>query len=190
MSASGKPKPFAGDRNLPTSSRIWSRLSPVFCVLVLTIVAASTLHAQAESDPSTSGALYDDLARMDSVLFHAAFVACDLPTLNSLLTDDVEFYHDKNGFESGQEVRQSFERLTQACPRDRGVTRELVDGSLQVYPIKDYGAVQMGVHRFVERGASTSTEARFIHLWRNTGGGWRLTRVLSFDHRPAAPPSQ
>jgi hypothetical protein len=26
--------------------------------------------------------------------------------------------------------------------------RELVPGTLQVYPVKDYGAIEMGVHRF------------------------------------------
>jgi hypothetical protein len=140
---------------------------------------------QAQSDPSTSGALFDELARMDSILFNAAFIACDIQTINSLLSDDVEFYHDKTGRELGQQVRESFQRLTQSCPRDRGITRELVEGSLQVYPMKDYGAIQMGVHRFVERGATTATTAKFIHLWHQRDGKWTLTRVLSFDHRAA-----
>jgi hypothetical protein len=150
--------------------------------------ARATDGRGARGNPSTSGTLYEDLARMDSILFHAAFVACDLRTIDSLLTGDVEFYHDKTGFESGQQVRDSFQKLAQSCPRDRGVTRELVDGTLQVYPIKDYGAVQMGVHRFVERATPTSTTARFVHLWRRENGKWRLARVLSFDHRPTESP--
>jgi hypothetical protein len=28
------------------------------------------------------------------------------------------------------------------------VTRELVKGSIEVYPIKDYGAVEIGLHKF------------------------------------------
>lgn len=140
---------------------------------------------EAQSDPSTSGALYDALTRMDSILFNATFVACDLQTINSLLSDDVEFYHDKTGFESGPQVRETFQRLTQSCPHARGITRELLEGSLQVYPIKDYGAVQMGVHRFVEQGAPTTTIAKFVHLWQQKDGAWRLTRVLSLDHRVA-----
>lgn len=143
---------------------------------------------EAQSDPSTSGVLYDELARMDSVLFNAGFVACDLQAVNSLLADDVEFYHDKTGFESGLQVRATFQRLTQSCPRDRGITRELLKGSLQVYPIKNYGAVQMGVHRFIEHGAPTNTIAKFVHLWQQTDGTWKLTRVLSFDHRMANQP--
>lgn len=61
--------------------------------------------------------------------------------------------------------------------------RLLVEGSLKVYPIQGFGAVQTGVHRFVEEGASTSTIAKFVHLWQNKNGKWILTRVLSFDHR-------
>jgi hypothetical protein len=30
--------------------------------------------------------------------------------------------------------------------------RELVPGTLQVYPVKDYGAIEMGVHRFHHPG--------------------------------------
>jgi hypothetical protein len=51
-----------------------------------------------------------------------------------------------------------------------------------VYPIADYGAVQVGVHRFDERGAATSTLAQFVHVWRFQDGQWRLARVLSLDH--------
>jgi hypothetical protein len=149
--------------------------------VVSMMVAAS---AAAQSDPSASGPLYDELARMDSILFDAAFVSCDIEKTNSLFTDDIEFYHDKTGLERGQQVRESFRRLTASCPRDRGIRRELVPGTLRVYPIKDYGAVQMGVHRFVEQGAPTYTVARFVTLWQKQDGKWIIPRVLSFDHLP------
>lgn len=140
--------------------------------------------AAAPADASTSGALYDELARMDSVLFDAAFASCDLPRVEALLVDDVEFYHDRTGMETGAQVRESFRRLTQNCPRGQHVTRQVVSGSLRVYPIAGYGAVQTGEHRFVEEGAATVTVARFVHLWRRVDGGWKLARVLSFDHQP------
>lgn len=159
-------------------------LSTLRGVLTLLVIASVPLRAQTvtESDPSTSGPLYDELARMDSILFDAAFVTCDAAKTNALFTDDVEFYHDKTGLERGQQVRDSFKRLTASCPRDRGIRRELVAGSLRVYPIKDYGAVQMGIHRFIERGAPTYTVARFVTLWQSKDGGWIIPRVLSFDH--------
>jgi hypothetical protein len=68
-------------------------------------------------------------------------------------------------------------------PSLRGITRTIVPGSLRVYPIAGYGAMQAGVHRFDEAGAVTSTLAQFISLWNLQDGEWRLARVLSFDHR-------
>jgi hypothetical protein len=103
------------------------------------------------------------------------------------LTDDIEFYHDLTGFRFAEQVRADFQWLTENCPRSQGVARELIGGSLQVYPIKDYGAVQMGVHRFARADGSVDGVARFIHLWKKEDGAWRLARVLSFDHRNDSP---
>jgi ketosteroid isomerase-like protein len=139
--------------------------------------------ANASPDPSTSGALYDELARMDSTLFDAAYVTCDTAKLDALMMDDVEFYHDRTGLESGAQLRQSFQRLTQSCPHGQGITREVVAGSMHVYPIANYGAVQTGEHRFVERGVATMTVARFVHVWRRQGDVWKVARILSFDHQ-------
>lgn len=157
-------------------------MSRLTVLLILSILAPCPLQAQADS--ATSGPLYDELARMDSVLFDAAFVACDTQRINAILAEDIEFYHDKNGLQSGGQVRETFQRMADNCPRENGVSRELVPGSLQVYPMQDYGAIQMGSHRFITRGAPAITVARFVHLWKMApDGSWRLTRVLSFDHR-------
>jgi uncharacterized protein DUF4440 len=164
--------------NRPLELKTLRTANWIASAFVLLLVAP----AAAQSDPSSSGPLYDELARMDSILFDAAFVTCDAAKTNALFTDDVEFYHDKTGLERGQQVRDSFNRLTASCPRDRGIRRELVAGSLRVYPIKDFGAVQMGIHRFIERGAPTYTVARFVTLWQRKDGGWIIPRVLSFDH--------
>lgn len=142
-----------------------------------------------EAHPAGSGALYEELARMDSLLFDASFVSCDPGVANAMLADDVEFYHDRAGFQSAEQTRENTRLLTASCPAERGITRVLVAESLRVYPIHDYGAVQVGVHRFEERGAPTHTMAQFVHLWHRQDGAWRLARILSFDHReePAAP---
>jgi hypothetical protein len=155
---------------------------PLLLALVPCFLGVPAGHAQAGS--TTSGALFDELARMDSVLFDAAFVTCNYPRIDSILSADIEFYHDQNGFHGDTAVRSDFTRLTGNCPRGLGVTRELISGSLEVYPISDYGAIQMGEHRFIERGSPTYTIARFIHLWkRGPEGRWTLTRILSFDHQ-------
>lgn len=125
-----------------------------------------------------AGALFDELARMDARLFETAFVVCDATAFRALFTDNAEFYHDIAGPTYGKDVW-----TLKGCPRESGVQRVLVDGSLEVYPMKDYGAIQTGEHWFVEEGAQTSTLAKFVHLWRQQDGEWRIARVLSFDHQ-------
>jgi Domain of unknown function (DUF4440) len=142
----------------------------------------------ASADGLRSGALFDALAQMDSILFDASFVSCDATKANAIFTDDVEFYHDQTGLAAGEQVRENTRRLTASCPHDRGIKRTIVPGSLRVYSIEGYGAVQMGLHRFDERGAATSTLAKFVNVWRLQEGRWRPARVLSLDHR--AVPSQ
>jgi hypothetical protein len=116
---------------------------------------------------------------MDRELFDAAFVTCDQAKFSSLFTDDAEFYHDRTGASYGETVKQ-----LRSCPRDDGVKRTLVAGSLEVYPIKDFGAIQMGRHTFTREGEPGVETAKFVHLWRYSDGAWRLARVMSFDHRP------
>lgn len=148
---------------------------------------AGTRTDEASMDPSRSGALFNELVRMDSVLFDASYVACDTARINALLTQDVEFYHDRTGLHAGDQVRDDFARLAASCPAKQGVRRELVPGTMRVYPIEDFGVVQTGVHRFVEQGNPVGTVAQFINLWQRTPGGWMLRRVVSFDHRESYP---
>lgn len=154
--------------------------------LLLALAPASRLHAQDNAGLGgglASGPLFDELARMDAALFDASFVTCDAAKANAIFADDVEFYHDKDGLSTGERVRENTRRLTTSCPARQGVTRTLLPGSLRVYPIEGYGAAQMGVHRFDEKGAPTYTVARFVSVWRREGQGWRLARVLSLDHQ-------
>ncbi|WP_082680284.1 nuclear transport factor 2 family protein [Paucibacter sp. KCTC 42545] len=141
----------------------------------------------ASTDGLQSGELFEVLAQMDRALFEASFETCDAAKANAFFADDVEFYHDQTGLAVAEQVRENTRRLTASCPSHRGVKRTLVPGSLRVYPIHNYGAAQIGMHRFDERGASTSSLAKFVNLWRLQDGRWRLARVLSLDHR-AVPP--
>jgi hypothetical protein len=147
--------------------------------VALSIVPALPISLVAQStERQIAGPLYDELARMDSLLFHTAFVSCNPDSFQAFFTEDVEFYHDRAGASFGEDVR-----TLRGCPRDQGVRRVLIEGSLEVYPMNGYGAIQMGEHRFVEAGAETSTIAKFVHLWRHEDGRWRIARVLSFEHK-------
>jgi len=157
---------------------------PNYVFALMCVGCALQAQTASESvDGLRSGALFEELARMDAILFEASFVSCDAAKANAIFADDVEFYHDQTGLSVGEQVRENTRKLTASCPAARGVTRSIVPGSLRVYPIEGYGAVQVGVHRFDERGAATSTLARFVSVWHLRNGQWRLARVFSLDHR-------
>ncbi|HEY5749755.1 MAG TPA: nuclear transport factor 2 family protein [Chryseolinea sp.] len=122
------------------------------------------------------------IAYMDSVLFHA-FNTCDVNTSKSLFTDDLEFYHDAGGLTN---YAQNVNSILQRCNKETKVRRELVKGSLEVFPIKDFGAIEIGSHRFyyTEKGQEEKLDGtfKFVHIWKNTNGSWQIARVISYDH--------
>jgi ketosteroid isomerase-like protein len=137
--------------------------------------------------------LYQTLKEKDSVLFHAAFNACDPVTMKTLMTEDFEFYHDRGGFTDG---RDAFLKPVQAqCShRDpeapQSARRILVSGSLEVFPLyKDgelYGAIQHGIHHFKflndKKEYQKGDIARFTHVWVREDNDWKIKRELSYDH--------
>lgn len=151
-----------------------------FHTLFLTILLITPLaHVRAQAAPAPDP-LSQTIQSLDTQLFDA-YNHCDLEKFGSLLADDLEFYHDKTGLARGRQAVVDGVK-NNICGK---VTRELVPGSLEVYPIANYGAVEIGIHRFHHPGHETADsvgEAKFIHLWQNKDGVWKVTRVISFDH--------
>lgn len=146
-----------------------------FLLTVLLLLTSQPADAQHAASP-----LHDEIAAADSVLF-AAFNARDIETLETMFTDDLEFYHDKSGLTGYEENMRAFARL---FSRDDGLQRELVDGSLEVYPVPNYGAMAVGEHRFchVEAGVEDCGTFPFATVWRQEGGSWKVARTLSYGH--------
>lgn len=140
------------------------------------------------SGPVATKELFDELAEMDRRLYDVVFNTCDLDTLRSLVADDFEMYHDKSGMpaKSGSQFVQNIRYL---CDRrswgmDYPAKREIVEGTLEVFPLDGYGAMQTGVHRFYrEAGAQPVEVSRFTNIWKKDADGWKLTRAMSYDHK-------
>lgn len=151
--------------------------------------SVATVTAQAISSKSSASRLvFDELAARDNELFDTIFNKCNVERLGELITEDFEFYHDKSGqvAKSGKEFVDSIRNLCERQSKgiDHRARRVLVRNSLAVYPLNNYGAVQMGVHRFYPLIKGKSNEvAKFTHLWKKENGEWRLARVLSYDHK-------
>src|SRR5450759_2471648 len=111
------------------------KLLLLFPVLALCSVRAD---AQALESIKSPEELNKTVASLDAALFDS-FNNCSLEKFAAFFADDVEFYHDQGGVTLGKkELTDSIRK--NICGK---VTRELVPGTLQVYPMKGYGAIEM-----------------------------------------------
>lgn len=140
-------------------------------------------HASAQADASDP--LYVTIAALDSAVFDAFNKCSDANELRkhaSYFAPKTEFYHDNGGATWDRDSMIANTRAN-ACGN---YTRELIPGSLRVYPIKGFGAIAQGAHRFCQRAAQKCEGiADFIMIWSDTGGQWQITRTLSYGHRAA-----
>jgi hypothetical protein len=159
-----------------------SALLLLLTVLALPAVRTSAQVAVSPLDKITSQAELDKaITALDTQLFDA-YNHCDLAKFSSLLDENVEFYHDQGGVTLGRE------KLTESiknniCTGD--TQRVLVPGTLKIYYMKGYGAIEIGVHRFLHpktEAVNGTGEASFVNLWHCQDGVWKLTRALSYDH--------
>ena len=152
-------------------------------ILVVTValaaLALSGLDYAAETAPA-SQELYDQIKRMDAALTDA-FDAHDIDKLKALFTEDLEFYQDNEGLSRYEQTVKDFESM---FAQGNKMRRKLVVGTLEVYPIKDYGAIEIGSHEFchIENGKNECGTFRFVHLWRRADGAWKISRVVSYAH--------
>jgi hypothetical protein len=123
--------------------------------------------------------LHDTIVYLDSVFFHY-YNTCNvnLAKYASFYADSLEFYHDKNGLSSSKkDMVNATEKYV--CGK---VTRHLVKGSIEVYTIKGYGAIEMGLHSFhnnTEPPGSPTHTSKFVIFWQHKNGEWKIAKVVS-----------
>ena len=146
------------------------------------VVALATLPAQAR------GPWYFNVSGganwVNDDGFFAAYNNCELATLGAIVDERLEFYHDKDGLTLGK--APFIDAIKQYICNT--VERRLVASSLQVFPLENYGAIEIGEHTFCNRVETpvckdeTNGIGRFFMLWQKQGETYRLTRVISYDH--------
>ncbi len=125
---------------------------------------------------SQSNSLYETIAKLDSTFF-AAYNHCDISMQSELMSDSIEFYHDRGGLSTSKaEIMEAIQK--NICGK---VTRELVKGSIEVSPIPGYGAVELGMHMFHNNQEKNAVPhpSKFVIIWRNKNDRWTITRVIS-----------
>ena len=156
---------------------------------LLAIAAAAATPVTVPPQPQ----LTEQIRAADADLFKLFFEGpCDVPRFRGMITDDIEFYHDKGGFNvrtPDDFVGQYKERCTNLLdPKTDRTRRVLVQSSLRVDPIPGWGAMEVGDHLFYERRGANGPEklvgkAKFAMVWvLGADGKWRVSRVLSYAH--------
>ena len=121
-------------------------------------------------------ALHDVVVSLDKKFFDA-YNSCDTMVFVELIAEDLEFYHDLGGLSTSKP------QMVQALKDNicNKVTRELIEGTIEVYPILGYGAVEMGWHQFhnSQEPNVIPKPSKFVTIWKQEGEEWLMARVIS-----------
>jgi len=146
--------------------------------LLMTYFAIGQINEIPEYKP-TDIKLHNEILKMDTKYFNA-YNSCDIKTQAEIYDEELEFFHDKGGLSTSKsDILKSLEK--NICGK---VTRTLIKGSVEVYPIKEYGAVQIGYHKFFnkEEPNAKSIPSKFIVIWKNKNNSWKITKVISLHN--------
>lgn len=151
------------------------KLICVLVIIVLTFTSCKTSDAIRKYVVSDQQ-LFNEIVAMDQTFFDA-YNNCDLEKQAEIYADDIEFLHDKGGLMTSKtELIESTKKYI--CGK---VTRQLVANSIEVYPINNYGAVEIGFHKFYnnQEHDAESKPSKFIIIWKKDHQNWKITRVVS-----------
>ncbi|WP_136666657.1 serine hydrolase [Flavobacterium sp. H122] len=152
-------------------------------VLIFTIIFSASSKAQVQNNSN----LYKTILAKDSLLFDVGFNTCDIKQFENLLSENLKFYHDKDGI--SDKVKFLIDLKNGICNNqaNRQVKRFLVKETTEIFPLYKngvlYAAVQNGEHMFTEKRETQAGIAKFTNVWQLENGEWKLAVSFSFDHQ-------
>jgi len=143
------------------------------------------------SQEEKKSALYKTIMSQDSLLFNIGFNTCDVSQFENLLSNNFEFYHDKDSIQDKALFIKNIRKGLCGSTKTYQARRDLIEGSTEIYPLAKsgvlYGALQIGIHQFFEpvpgKQDRFGSTARFTHVWILENGVWKLRRSFSYDHQ-------
>ena len=149
-------------------------------VISILFLYGNDVFSQEKKVAQTTIELFNEIAKMDSIMFDA-FNTQNMAKFKPLFTNDLEWYQDNGGLISYQTV---FENFGNTFKKEFKLTRQLVKGTLEVHPIKDFGAIEIGTHQFrhIENGKEEIGNFKFVMIWQKKDNQWKISRVISYDH--------
>ena len=149
-----------------------------FLAITLFFISQAAV-SQIVEEKDSAQLLYDEIIKMDSLLFDVAFNRCDLELYETIMSPELEFYDDRSGLNTS--IDKEIASFKDRCSKSFIVTRKLITSSVHV--LGDFGAVQLGDHNFFVDGKKV-VNAKFITVWEKYGPNWRVKRAISYDHKP------
>ena len=152
-------------------------------LFLLSFTICTSAFAQSQNETKVANTqieLFNKVANLDSLLF-AAYNSKNLDLMKTYFTNDLEWYQDNGGLIDFEKVFINFKSIFQ---RDYDLKRNLIKESLEVHPIEGYGAIEIGKHQFkhIENGKLEIGTFKFLMIWKNDNGNWKISRVISYDH--------
>ncbi|MEG1116464.1 MAG: DUF4440 domain-containing protein, partial [Janthinobacterium sp.] len=114
---------------------------------VCTLLACAAFFLHAAAADGADATLEATIVALDAKAFDAFNHCAEAGRLQehaSYFAPDVEFYHDQGGVTWNRDAMLA-NTQQHVCGKFR---REIVAGSQRVYPIRDFGAIEQGAHRF------------------------------------------
>ena len=156
--------------------------------LLLTCFCLSQHFTFAQVGKSTE--LYQSILSKDSLLFNTGFNTCDISQFERWISENFEFYHDKDGISDKKKFISNLKSGLCGNPGNYQARRELITESTKIFALynkgKLYGALQEGIHHFFEKQADQperfGSSARFTHVWLIENNDWKLARSYSYEH--------
>lgn len=156
------------------------RIKALLYAFLISLLVTISVSAQEKKVAPTPLELYKEIERADSILFQA-FNRQDMATFKAMFTKDLEWFQDNGGLIPYKTV---FENFGNTFKNENKLSRVLEKGSLEVHPLKDYGAIETGSHQFrhFENGKEEVGTFKFLMIWNKKDGQWKISRVVSYDH--------
>lgn len=176
------PNSYILNYRIKVASFVYSHMK-ILILLLFTFSFCVSVFAQSKNEKKGSAIqieLFNKVSQLDSLLF-AAYNSKNLDLMKTYFTRDLEWFQDNGGLIDYEKVFSNFQSIFN---RDYDLKRNLIKESLEVHPIKGYGAIEIGKHQFkhIENGKLEIGTFKFLMIWKNENGNWKISRVISYDH--------
>ncbi len=149
--------------------------------LLSLLLLATNAIGKEKKVAQTTPELLQEIRIQDSVMF-AAFNTQNMGALKAFFATELEWFQDNAGQLNYDTV---FLNFSNNFKKGNKLTRTLMPGTLEVHPIKNYGAIETGMHQFrhMENSKEEVGTFKFMMIWKKSEDGkWRITKVISYDH--------